>query len=167
MCKDLPDTDWVDFQEDVFPLSGALGKIRPDPAASNGKAAWMPSTHTEWAIQLYLPISLWLNDPNQEWTAYVVVRVEKKGKGEGTAFSYGMYDVEQLKGIASDGIDGHTVMLADLKDDSYKVYKVAQTGLAYSRFIWMAPTMNPDNVAGIWVDRIFMVRAGKNKGTMP
>jgi hypothetical protein len=158
MCKDLPATDWVDFQENVFPIGPPYGEVRPDPSASNGKADWMPSTHAEWAIQLYLPISLWLNDAAQEWTAYVVVRVEKKGKGEGTGVSYGMYDVEQRKGIASQGIEGHTVALADLKDDSYQVYEVARTGLSYSRYVWVAPTLNPDNVASIWVDRIFVVR---------
>jgi hypothetical protein len=160
MCQGLPDTDWVDFQEDAFPINPGwrYGDVRPDPSASNGKADWMPSTHREWAVQLYLPVSLWMNDADQEWKAYVVVRVEKKGKGEGTAFTYGMYDVEQRKGIAS-----RTVTLAELKDDTYHVYEVAKTGLSYSRYIWVAPTLNPDNVAGVWVDRIFMVKAPKSK----
>ena len=154
LCKGLPDTDWVDFQEDKFPVGQPYGEIRPDPSASNGRANWMSSMHLEWATQLYLPISLWMNNVDQEWKAYIVVRVEKKGKGEGSAFSYGMYDLEQSKAVGAGG----TVMLSDLADDSYRVYEVGTTGLSYARYIWVAPTKNPDNVSGVWVDRIFMVR---------
>ena len=136
MCKDLPDADWVDFQEDMFSVNQLLGEIRPDSAASNGKAIWMPSTHREWAVQLPLPISLWMNGVDQEWTTYVVVRVERKGKGEGTAFSYGMYDTEQHKGMRN----GTTIALLHIKDDSYHVYKVATTGLSVcATFGWRRP----------------------------
>lgn len=155
MCKKLPDADWVDFQEDRFPISQPQGETRSDPMASNGKANWMPSTHREWSIGLQLPISLWIDRADQEWTAYVVVRVEKKGKGEGTAFSYGMYDTKQSKHV---GGQEKIVALSQIKNDSYHVYEVATSGLSYGRFVWLAPTENKDNVAGIWVDRIFMVR---------
>ena len=77
-----------------------------------------------------------MNGVDQEWTTYVVVRVERKGKGEGTAFSYGMYDTEQHKGIRN----GTTIAISHIKDDSYHVYKVATTGLSVSHtFGWRRP----------------------------
>lgn len=149
LCAKLPADAWVDFQEDSFPQNPAYGENRPDPAASNGKAAWLSPTHGEWCAQLYLPISLWLDDPGQQWTAYIAVRAD-------APFSYGMYDVEQGKAVAS-----HSFTATDLKDGAYHVYKVATTGLGYSRFVWVAPTVAPGK-EGVWVDRIFLVKAGKD-----
>ena len=62
LCKNLKDTDWADIQESQITL--ALGKwveVRDDKAASNGRAAWMPATHTEWAVQLPIPLGLWMD----------------------------------------------------------------------------------------------------------
>lgn len=155
MCKDLPVTDWVDFQEDVFNqvFKPEQYELRPDRAASNGKAFWMSANHVDWAAQCYLPAALWKNEAEEEWTVYAVIRVEKKSKGDGTAFSYGLYDLGQRKDIAN-----RCVSLAEIRDDSYHVYPVATINWGESRYIWVAPTANRNNVAGIWVDRVFMVR---------
>jgi hypothetical protein len=155
MCKDFAVTDWVDFQEDLFHqvFKPEQYELRPDPAASNGKAFWMSASHSDWGVQCDLPAALWKNEAEEEWTVYAVIRVEKKGKGDGTAFSYGLYDLGQRKTIAD-----RSVSLADIKDDSYHVYPVATINWGESRYVWVAPTVNPNNVAGIWVDRVFMVR---------
>lgn len=48
--------------------------------------------------------------------------------------------------------------LSEIKDESYHVYQVGKMRMSASSYVWLAPTKNGDNVAGVWVDRIFMVR---------
>jgi hypothetical protein len=158
LCKDLKNSDWIDFQEDkIRPgMPKQWLEIRPDPTASNGKAVWMPATHSEWAVQFDIPFFLWMDHPDDEWTVYAVVRVEKKGKGEGTAFNCGIHDVAEKKGPKRAATP--PVPLSEIKDASYHVYELGKTGISAACFVWLAPTKNDDNVAGIWVDRIFMVR---------
>jgi hypothetical protein len=154
MCKGLKNTDWIDFQEDSFNLASQnWAELRPDPAASNGKAARMTSNHTQWAVQWDIPLPLWLEEPDVGWTVYVVVRVTKQGKGAGTAFSCGMYDSFQRKSR-----NVSTVPLAEIKDDKYHAYRVGRIAVTDSGYIYVAPTANKDNVADIWIDRIFLVR---------
>lgn len=158
LCKGLNNSDWIDFQEDQFRpgLPKEWLELRPDPAASNGKAAWMPATHNEWAVQVDIPyFLLWMDRPDDEWTVYAVVRVEKKGKGEGTAFACGIYDA---RGSRPEQGALPPLPLSEIKDEAYHVYQMGKMGVSASSYIWLAPTRNADNVAGIWVDRIFMVR---------
>ncbi|MFA6175973.1 MAG: DUF4838 domain-containing protein, partial [Phycisphaerae bacterium] len=154
VCKGLKDTDWVDFQEDSFRLAlPNWSELRPDPTASNGKAVRMTSDHTQWAVQLDVPFRVWLDEPDAVWTVYLVARVTKQGKGSGTSFAWGLYDTVQRKSR-----NVSTVPLAEIKDDAYHIYRGGRIAVTDSGYIWVAPTANKDNVADIWIDRIFLVR---------
>jgi hypothetical protein len=49
------------------------------------------------------------------------------------------------------------VPLAKVADDGYHVYLIGSV-VPGSKYIWVAPSKNPDNVKEIWVDRFILVR---------
>lgn len=165
--KDVSTKDWIDFQSDALPaLSAGVWSDRvDDPAASGGKAIRMPSSHNQWAIQMNLP-TFWMNggeviaEEGEVWTVYIAARVEKKGEGVGTAFACGVYEPENvLTGVKGRDLTRNVVSLDTVQDASYHVYKVGNVKLGEGLpYVWVAPTLNPENVEYFWIDRIFMVR---------
>jgi len=165
--KEVSEKDWIDFQSDALPaLSiGAWSDRVSDSAASSGKAIRMPSTHNQWAIQMTLP-TFWMNggeviaDEGETWTVYIVARVEKKGEGGGTAFACGIYEPENVvTGAKGRDLARNVVSLDAVRDDGYQTYKVGNVKLGPSLpYVWVAPTLNPENMEYFWIDRIFMVR---------
>ncbi|OGV73350.1 MAG: hypothetical protein A3K19_26620 [Lentisphaerae bacterium RIFOXYB12_FULL_65_16] len=152
-CEGLAMTDWVDFQDDLFPPGrrGEWGDLKPDAKASDGMAAWMPGTHREWAVQLRLSDPT-LNLQGQQWTAYVVVRVDKKADA-GLAFTSGIYDTENKTGVAD-----LARQAAEITDGEYHTYKLGDFAPTPAMYIWAAPPENPASIDGIWIDRFFLVR---------
>jgi len=121
-----------------------------DDKASDGVAARMPGTHREWAVQQRLNATG--IDPNAVYTCYVSIRCEKTGD-DGLAFSYGLYDVANRKGIG-----GGRVLCREVTDDEYHTYRIAETRLHPHMYFWVAPPQNPKNVKAVWVDRFWLVR---------
>ena len=89
-CKDLPEDNWVEIQDDQFSLHGFGDWCRytDDSAASDGIAVRMPGSHSQWAVQ-FLPTD---EIPGAgRWQCYVLARCVAKAK-KGRAMVIGLYD---------------------------------------------------------------------------
>lgn len=153
--KDARVAEGVDAQDDAFTLyrEGELADIRPDAAASDGVAAWMPGSHHEWAVQL--PTSkLPANAQKGKWKVYAVIRVQKKPGtvATGNAFTAGIYDTE-----AHTSRGDATASITDVPD-GYKSYLLGTVDIKPAAYFWVAPTGTPE-VEAIWVDRFYLVPA--------
>jgi hypothetical protein len=114
-------------------------------------AAWMPGTHREWALGLRFADSLALLQ-DEEWTAYVVLRVDRKA-ATGLAFSSGIYDPKSKLDIAR-----LSRQAAEITDGEYHTYKLGDFKPTPDVYLWVAPPENPDSITGVWVDRVFLIR---------
>jgi len=154
-CKNLPEDDWIDIQDNEFRLSkpGTWASIVDDPTASDGKAARMPGNHHEWAVSC--PFSGDFHDGNP-WRCYVVARSEAKAK-EGPAMTMGIYDSRQRKGIAH-----KAVKVEDSVGKDYQVHDLGTHELRGGMYFWIAPPKRPGEVEAVYIDRIFLVRGDAN-----
>lgn len=151
LCRALPEDQWIDAQEGLLTLHG-LGDwvtIVDDPRASNGKAAAMPGSHPQWAVQW--PVGAELEGP-ATWHCYVVARVEAK-VAEGEALEVGVYDGANRKGLFS-----HTYPLSEVGGDDYHVLDLGVYELHSGCYLWVAPKNNPEQVSRVLVDRMFLIR---------
>lgn len=148
---------WFDIQDSNFRLhhEGQWVERRKDRLASDAAAARMPTTHTTWAIQIPLP---YVDDAL--WDVYIAARVVIRGKGSGTAFQCGIYDTSNKKTFVKP-----VFKIAATSANEYKLFKITTTKLDPAYYIWIAPTKNSANVAGIWIDRIIFVRTGNSAGS--
>jgi hypothetical protein len=83
---DVPDSDWVKFEEDEFILYDPAVSV-DDSKASNQKAAQLAGNKIDWAIQLHrasLP-------QEGQWKIYAHARIDRGSANAGNAFSYGIY----------------------------------------------------------------------------
>ena len=148
-CEDLPETDYLDLQDDGFNLGheGQWVSLVTDESASDGAAARMPGDHLEWATQQ------WLDIPEETtFACYASIRVEKKADAGG-AFTFGVYHMEQKRTLVSGGIACEAI-----EDSEYRTYELGTVPLEGAFYIYVAPTKNPDNVEAVWVDRFWLVR---------
>jgi len=150
--KDVPASDWIEYQDDVLHLSSSAGvEIAPDPRASNHAAAKVTGSTNAWAIQL----------PNSSlpqegtWKLYVNVRIDPGvGAAGDTAFRYGIY--HPTLGVSV------TMDYADVADGEYHwvefpgTYQYDPEQLS-DHFAWLAP---PDStvIQNLYVDRIVAVK---------
>jgi len=149
--KGLAPEDWFDIQQEEFTLHG-LGTwvtVVDDPKASDKKAARMPATHPQWAVQF--PISADLAVLGR-WRCYVVARCEAKQR-TGPAFQIGLYD-----GAARRGLAAITESLDNAGDGEYRTYDLGAHEMKAGVYVWVAPMNNPDAVEAVFVDRMFFVR---------
>ena len=162
LCGNAHPDDWFEFYEDSFKI--ARGELRKDEAASTNLAVRMTAEKTSWATQLSMPaVNTWVadgllkkKDAKAIWDVYAAVRVERKKRGDGVAFAYGIYDT-RTKEHVSEG----KVSLSNIKSDDYQFYKVGSTPIVEKRYIWVGPVKNDANVKAIWVDRIVFVKKKK------
>ena len=143
----------IDLQDDLANLwrepDGA--ELRPDPSASDGIAAWMPATHHEWAFQV--PISrVKGGTPTGKCRVFAVVRLDHGEADDSRAFTTGVYDTAQRKDLST-----HVFTLRQLAP-GYKAFDLGTFEMNPNLIFWVAPTENP-KVQGVWVDRIYLVRA--------
>jgi hypothetical protein len=151
----LPRSDWFDLQEGEFQLHGNDRQVRliDDPKASDGRAAWMSGDHRNWSIQATLN-----KLPGADrWTIYAAVRIERGGD-KGSAFACGVWDLKKDHMIGPT-----TVPNADIEGEGYHLYRIGTVELASTRYVWFAPTENPD-VQGICVDRLIFVKGDASHG---
>ncbi len=154
-CEDLPPTEYLDMQDHGFAIGSRpeWAKIVEDDEASDGAAVMMPGDHRQWATQQWLRVPPGTKAADAEWTCYAVIRCETTG-AEGQAFSFGLYDTINKKGIG-----GGSVGVDEIEDADYHVYEMVTSTLAEGMYLWIAPPENPENVKAVWVDRIFLRRA--------
>lgn len=154
MCRDLPPENWVDIQDNEFRYAG-LGNwvnIVDDPRASDGKAARMPGTHNQWAVQYGIPVDVAQAGP---WHCYVVARCESQ-KQEGPAYTLGLYDNATRQNLSA-----ITETLDQAPRAEYQVYDLGVQALTPEMYFWVAPP-GGGAVDAVYVDRIFLIR---EKGT--
>lgn len=130
---------------------GTLSAFKPDPLASDKRAAWMPGTHSEWAIQF--PFSRLPEKVNEgRWKVWAVVRVEKGSASSGNAFSAGVYD-----SAAKTSRNELQIPVAGLPD-GYKTYLLGTVEGHSELYVWLAPVPG-SGVNAIWVDRLILTPA--------
>jgi hypothetical protein len=143
----------IDLQDNLAALykPGEYAEIRPDLAASDQRAVWMPGDHKEWAFRI-AGKALPPKAQNGKWRVYAVVRVEKEPgtAGDGIAFGAGVYD-NLTRGSLAD----FKARLADT-GDTYRSYLLGTAETSPDRDIWVAPASNKA-VKAIYVDRVFLV----------
>ena len=145
----------VDLQDNLAALykPGEYADIRPDAAASDLRAVWMPGNHQEWAFRI-AGTALPRKAQTGKWKVYAVVRVEQEpgAAADGVAFSAGVYDNRTRAHVAD--------FKAGLGDTSaaYRSYLVGTVETSPDRDIWIAPAGNKA-VRAIYVDRVFLVPA--------
>jgi hypothetical protein len=136
----------VEIQQDRFKLyrSGELSDIVADPKASDGKAARMPGSHGEWAVQFHVPAGD-KQFGDGPWRCYLLVRVDATTK-TGPAFQYGVHPgSHNWAGLELAG------------DGEYHAYGMYLKKLSPGQYFWVAPPAT-GNVNGVYVDRIYLVR---------
>ncbi|NLS93816.1 MAG: DUF4838 domain-containing protein [Planctomycetaceae bacterium] len=154
-CRGLPDDAWIDLQDNQFRLAepGKWADMVDDPKASDGKAIRMPGDHYEWATSCPLSDDLAYGNP---WQCFVVARVEATA-ADGPAMTMGIYDSKNRKGLSH-----LSVPIADVSDGNYRVFDLGTHELNGQIYIWVAPPKRPGEVQAVYVDRIYLVRKGKD-----
>ena len=150
-CRDLPDSDWVDFQDNQLRLGrpGEWTELATDPAASDGMAARMPGSHHEWALSR--PLSTVFRSPAR-WRCIVVARADATAT-TGPAMTIGIYDSKNRKGVAH-----KSVSVEESNGAKYQLFDLGTHQLDSNMYIWVAPPKRPDEVQAVWVDRIYLIR---------
>jgi hypothetical protein len=140
----------IDIQEDAFRLykPGQFAMLIEDAKASNKKAARMPSTHGEWAVQAEVPDRAIGKGP---WKCSFAVRVHGSSTS-GNAFSFGLYDKTGNHMIAQS-----TGEMEIARDDEFHLYSFIVPELTSTMYFWIAPT-HMDGVEWIDVDRIYLAK---------
>jgi hypothetical protein len=87
-----------------------------------------------------------------KWHCYAVARCGAKAT-TGTAFQIGLYD-----NTKRDNLVVLNVPLEQAGDGEYHTYDLGAHELRGGMYFWLAPVNNPDQVEGVYTDRIFMVR---------
>jgi hypothetical protein len=156
-CEGLATNQWADLQNIGFNVRTGVDnralaeKAVEDMTASNGSAAWMPADHEQKALirELWrVPMVTIAKDAGRRLRCYLSVRCELSGD-EGVVFRCGV-----------DGLSPElTVMARDIPDNRYHTYELGVfENLMGWKTLWLAPGNNPDNVKGIFVDRIWLVQ---------
>ena len=151
ICRNLPEDRWLDVQEGDFTLhgEGRWATVVADPKASNGRAARMPGTHPQWAVQW--PIGGMLPG-NDSWRVYVAVRCEGDAT-EGLALSLGIYDAKAKTGRTQRRVD-----IPELADGAYHLVDLGVHALTGDCYVWVAPPDRTEGVTAVFTDRIVLVR---------
>ena len=149
-CRDLPEDRWVDIQDNEFRLTG-LGdwvQLADDAAASDGKAARMPATHTQWATQYAVSEDIAAMGPVH---CYLTIRCDAKAPG-GNACMVGLYDEQARTAVAQ------RVLTIEETTAQYAVIDLGVHPLNDGMYVWVAPMNNPAEVDAVFVDRLFFMR---------
>lgn len=151
-CANLPADAWVDVQDVSFMLHnlGQWVDLVEDADASDGGAARMPGSSTQWAIQWPVVAG---SVVDRAWHVRVVARCEPVAT-EGQAFTIGIYD-----GASGKSIEQRVVSLAEAGDGKYHTWDLGVHILPAGSYIWVAPPGDESLVKSVSVDRVFLVKA--------
>jgi len=154
-AQKYPAADVIDIQQNAFKMYPRITEIgnTDDAAASDGKATYMGTNSTEWALQAHLGQYV-ESSGDAKWHIYAMVRAEVAPgmKAEGNAFSTGIYDVPNKKNFGAKGYP-----LAGIAGDEYKPIDLGTYELNGGMYIYFVPGHHP-NVQKIYVDRIILIR---------
>jgi len=121
-----------------------------DPLASDGKAARMPGTHYEWAIQFVVNQDMVDAMPGK-WRCYAVMRCEAD-KTTGPAFSYGIYGMH-----GAEWVENRTAQIETASDGAYRAYDLGLHEVKSGYMFWAAPPGKDKGVKAVYVDCIVLV----------
>ncbi|HQC43073.1 MAG TPA: hypothetical protein PLV91_06345, partial [Verrucomicrobiota bacterium] len=112
-----------------------------DAAADGGKAARLPNTTSEWAIQLQAA-------PRGKYEIHAELRCDHDA--EGNAFTAGIYNTRshETKNMAGKAVD--------IAGETYKTVKIMETELNSDIYFYVAPAKN-EAAGNLWVDRLIFV----------
>lgn len=171
----LPKNSFVEVQDenlDLFYVGRGDSSWVDDPLASDGRAAFLNPKFANWAVQVTNP-EKW--GVKVRWRAYAIVRVEKI-KEKGLAFVGGIWnpagnksDHDVLVQLSPSDRPPSSPTLtaapldpaADVRDGQYHIYDLGAHDFSKDgRYLWLGTThgFNPEDVKGIWVDRVFFVK---------
>ncbi len=148
----LPREDVVVIQESAMQLVGVKeGWIEAvkDSAASDGSAARMPGSHTQWATQFNITAGN-AKQFEGKWKCYAVIRCEPGDNGGG--FQLGIYDT--ARGFVS--LSNPFASKAD--EAKYKTYYLGSHALTKGMYLYVAPPGDGNAMKGIYTDRFVLVR---------
>jgi hypothetical protein len=137
---------------DLFKLfrRGELSELVDDPKASGGKAARIPGSTMEWAVQW--PVPLEIDDLKGKWKCSAMVRCDAKA-GSGLALTCGIYHVENRVNLAF-----LSPTLEQFGDSEYHKIDLGVHELTSETYVWFAPPGNADSVGAVYVDRVILER---------
>lgn len=140
-----------DLQEGAFTLyrRPEASDIVADLKASNSKAAWMPASRTDWAVQYHFTKESPAIGAGP-WIVYLLVRCDAKAT-RGAAFLYGIHDAATGRVVSMD-----RASLSIAGDGEYHAYPMPLESITPGMYVYVAPLDNPNAVSGIYVDRIFI-----------
>lgn len=143
-----PKPDFIDNQnwftvsaEQCMRSPGLYVFADSDAEADGGKAARLPNTTSEWAVQF-------LGAPQGKYEVYAELRCDNAA--EGNAFTAGTYNTltRQNKSIAGKA--------NDIAGKTYKIIKILETELDPDICVYAAPAKN-EAAGNLWVDRLIFV----------
>jgi len=149
-CRNLPETQWVDIQDNEFRLAGPGNWVElvDDPDASDGRAARMPANHTQWAVQF--PVSA---DISSLGPVHCCVELRCDAKTpHGNACMVGIYDEKAKTPVVQ------RMVTVDEASGKYATVDLGVHQLHDGMYVWVAPVNNPGEVGSVSVDRMFFVR---------
>lgn len=112
-----------------------------DAEADGGRAARLPNTTSEWAVQFQ-------SAPRGKYEVYAELRCDNAA--EGNAFTAGTYNTltRQSQSIAGKA--------SDIAGKTYKTIKILEAELDPDIYIYVAPAKN-EAAGNLWVDRLILV----------
>ena len=148
----LPKQDIIEIYPEKMKLfePPKWAKIVDDPAATQGRAAFMDGSHTQWAVQYHISDRLAKSMPGT-WKWYLVARTQ--GGQSGGAFKYGVYDDPSHRNVTQ-----FTAQLETGADGKYHTYYLGKILTTAGLYAWISPLGDANAVKGIYIDRIVMVK---------
>jgi uncharacterized protein DUF4838/glycosyl hydrolase family 67 len=158
ICKGISRTDWILAQDDVLlQFKPKKAQVVADLLASNGLAVQLQPNNKGWSVKSHVPhYADMKSGKSDKWSIYIAARVISKGKKEGMAFTCGLYDVRNKKVILSKSIS-----VKQTSGTEYKLYKLGEASLNPHGYVWVAPTINANNVKNILIDYVMYIKEKK------
>lgn len=140
-----------ELEDKFIPIKyrGQWGDYVDDPKAGDGRALKLFNTHFQWCVQL--PMGRIGFVPGKKYRISARIRIEKVRDGE--AFWAGIYsnDVKAERG----GVAPRT---ANVPDDEYHWYVVANWTPSQDEYFWIAPPRFTEDgkspVKGVYLDKV-------------
>jgi len=142
---------YVSVQDNQFSLHGmgAWVTLVEDAAASDGMAARMPGTYSQWAVQL--PVTKRIADLGRV-RCFAELRCENAGS-EGTVVRLGIWDNEAGASVTEKAISAN-----DVKDNGYQTVDLGTWDLDRKMYFWVAPDITLPDDGAVFVDRVYCVQ---------
>lgn len=148
----LPAEDCMVIEESTMQLIGIENgwvESVQDAAASDGSAARMPGSHTQWATQFNFTADN-VRQFEGKWKCYAVIRCETGDGGSG--FQVGIFDT------AAGFVSRPTPYASKADAGKYKTYYLGSVTFRPGMYLWVAPLGDGNAMKAIYTDRFVLVR---------